>query len=167
MSLEHGPVSRLRTASTGKTALGRGPMRKLTVVTSRSPARNRAAAHYMALVAAAVSGCLSLPRVIPQPASRTTVRTKATWTNQLTADHAYARLPRAQIGAPYRAKRAGFPAGVGTGVEPATASSLDWCSAIELTVTTSPSSESMYGTHLADSSWRARAPLARRHRNLA
>src|SRR3989338_5031842 len=35
----------------------------------------------------------------------------------------------------------------GTGVEPVTARCIVWCSAIELTVTTSSSSESMSGTH--------------------
>ena len=40
---------------------------------------------------------------------------------------------------------------VGTGVEPVTARSIVWCSAIELSVTTSSSSESMSGTHRPES----------------
>ena len=64
-----------------------------------------------ALVAAAISGCLSLRRLIPQPASRTAVRTRATWTCQLTADHACAHLPRAHIGAPLPGETGRFPCG--------------------------------------------------------
>ena len=69
-------------------------MRLLTVVSSPSSVWNRAAAHYKALVGAAISGCFSLPRLIPRPASRTTVRTRQQ-ARQPTADYAYARLPRA------------------------------------------------------------------------
>ena len=129
VSLEHGPAFQLRTASGGKSAPSQSSVRGLTAVSSRSPARNRAAAHYWALVGAAVSGCLSLPRLIPQPASRTAVRTEATGANRPTADHAGARLPRATWWTLSRPVELVFSQlGGGTGVEPVTASSLDWCS---------------------------------------
>ena len=80
------------------------------------------------------AGCFPPPRFIHRPASRTAAITKAIWAYGLTADQACARLPRAHMVDAVAPGAHWFSTNLEqwTGVEPVTARSLDWCSAIEL-----------------------------------